>query len=258
MNISGGLYSDESMKYEWRVFWPLDSDDTHEEEDLGSDEEVMEWEERTDIYYFTGNAYGVKRRGEEKEFEVKVLIERKKRGAEKYNKHIVSKNRVREIVPTFYPKTTKSLRVHKRRRVIKIGGVKTEVCYLEANERRWKSLSWEGKAPLVYDTIRVHFDQDDDWTIESILRDLPSGSHVGGYPSWVMTMTADEVKTIELEKPPTAREGAGAASQEGGGSASHEEGRQPAQEGGRDAEEVLKNTSFLGRCLGHYFLPCLS
>jgi len=176
------------MKWEWRAFMPIYLDGLMKSEDYESTKDV---EERTDIYYFTGDAYGVKQRDENEDFEVKVLTERKKRGAEKYKKFITSRDKVHDIVPTFDPTSTNSLPVHKRRKVTKIGKLKHEICYLTVDNKRWKSLSWEGKeAHEVYDAIQVHFNLTDDWTVESLRHAFPSGNHIGGYPSWVMTLAS--------------------------------------------------------------------
>ena len=165
------------MGWEWRVFIPLK---VGEERLFPSNDNI---EKRDDNYYVNSEKCGVKQRNGAREFEVKVLQDTTKRGAEHYKKHIVQK-----LANDF--SSNVQITVHKERQKqgynIRHGYINREVAYVCVKDKWWKSICWEGEPNCIYKAVQDYFRLRDDWTISDI--QLPTESIIGGYPRWLTSL----------------------------------------------------------------------
>eukprot|EP00397_Hematodinium_sp_SG-2012_P061298 GEMP01080953.1.p1 GENE.GEMP01080953.1~~GEMP01080953.1.p1 ORF type:complete len:152 (+),score=35.07 GEMP01080953.1:331-786(+) len=121
----------------------------------------------------------------------------KKRGAENYKKIHVGQQEVPTYTSHF--DITKPLVVcKKRQKVPSRGKLKSEIAFVSADGRWWKSLCWEGSPENIYFEVQNHFRLKDEWVLSDI--HLPPGGFVGGYPAWVAVVASGN-----LPEPPSVR-----------------------------------------------------
>ena len=165
------------MGWEWRAFIPLTNEEVH------CFPSTVNSEKRTDVYYVENEKNGVKKRNGEGAYEVKVLIDSKDFGAEKYKKNLVPSTMGHKYQSYIHIDVYKERQ--KRIEYSNDGSMIFETSFVCAKNKWWKSICWEGTPTLIYHEIKKYFELEDDWIKSDLSDQLPEGNMICGYPKWV-------------------------------------------------------------------------